>query len=81
MIKESLPPINNVIYVRCKVLDTPLVLESIFKPNKVKNKPKLNIVIEENLNIGQIIDEKNKDKKKIMKFFLYQLKIKIVINI
>jgi hypothetical protein len=81
LIKESLPPINNVIYVRCKVLDTPLVLENIFKPNKVKNKPKLNIDIEENLNIGQIIDEKNKDKKKIMKFFLYQLKIKIIINI
>jgi hypothetical protein len=81
LIKESLPPINNVIYVRCKVLDTPLVLENIFKPNKVKNKPKLNIDIEENLNIGQIIDEKKKTKKKIMKFFLYQLKIKIIINI
>ena len=45
-------------------MDIPLVLENIFKPNKVKNKPKLNIDNEENLNMGQIIDDKNKDKKK-----------------
>ena len=62
-------------------MDIPLVLENIFKPNKVKNKPKLNIDNEENLNMGQIIDDKNKDKKKKMKIFLYQLKIKIIINI
>ena len=64
MIKESIPPINNVIYVRSKVLDTPPILENIFKQNKVNNKPNLNLNIEENLNIGQIINEKNKKNEK-----------------
>jgi len=64
MIKESIPPINNVIYVRCKVLDTPPILENIFKQNKVNNKPNLNLNIEENLNIGHIINEKNKNNEK-----------------
>jgi len=64
MIKESIPPINNVIYVRCKVLDTPPVLENIFKQKKANNKPNLNLNIEENLNIGQIINEKNKKNEK-----------------
>ena len=63
MIKESIPPINNVIYVRSKVLDTPPILENIFKQNKVNNKPNLNLNIEENLNIG-LINEKNKNNEK-----------------
>ena len=69
LIKESIPPINNVIYVRCKVLDTPLILENIFKQNKVNNKPNLNFNIEENLNIGQIINEKNGKNEDNIKIF------------
>ena len=70
MIKESIPPINNVISVRCKVLDTPPILENIFKQIKVNNKPNLNLNIKENLNIGHIINEKNKKNEK--------MKIKII---
>ena len=34
MIKESMPPVNNVIHVRCKILETPIVLERIFELEK-----------------------------------------------
>ena len=53
IIKESIPPVNDVIYVRCKVLESPLILENIFKQ----------LDFEDNLNIGQIINEKNKENE------------------
>ena len=33
-IKDVLPKVNNIIYVTCKVIDTPLVLEKIFEMEK-----------------------------------------------
>ena len=50
-IKESLPPVNGIIYVRCKILDTSIVLG-----NNI-----LNSDIEENFNINNLINEKNKE--------------------
>ena len=53
IIKESIPPVNDIIYVRCKVLKSPLILENIFKQ----------MIFDDNLNIGQIINEKNKENE------------------
>ena len=44
MIKESIPPVNNIIHVRCKILETPIVLEKIFELEKNDlNQNKINI--------------------------------------
>ena len=43
-IKESIPPINGIIHVRCKILQTPIVLEKIINLKKNNlNKYKINI--------------------------------------
>ena len=34
-IKESMPPVNSIIHVRCKILKTPIVLEKIFEIEKI----------------------------------------------
>ena len=59
-IKESIPPINDIIHVRCKILQTPIVLEKIINIKKNNlynyNAPDLNSF--DNLNINEIINEK-----------------------
>ena len=59
-IKESIPPINDIIHVRCKILQTPIVLEKIINIKKNNlynyNVPDLNSF--DNLNINEIINEK-----------------------
>ena len=57
IIKETIPPVNGIVYVRCKILDTPVVLENIINNNK------LNSEIEENFNINQFLDEHEKKNK------------------
>ena len=60
LIEESIPPLNGVIYVRCRIKKTPLVLENIIKP-KINSNNNLNKDIEKNLNIIQNINESNKN--------------------
>ena len=52
MIEESIPPINDVIYVRCNIKKTSLVLENIFKQiNISKNiNNKMNLISNNNMN-------------------------------
>ena len=60
-VEESIPPLNNVIYVRCKIKKTPLVLENII--NKAMNSNNINDFDDdeefENLNINQILSPMN----------------------
>ena len=56
-IKESIPPVNNIIHVRCKILETPIVLEKIFKLEK--NKLNQNIVNISNKGYFNTIDTYN----------------------
>ena len=60
-VEESIPPLNNVIYVRCKIKKTPLVLENII--NQAMNSNNINDFDDddENLNINQMLSSvKNK---------------------
>ena len=60
IIKEFIPPINDIIYVRCKILeDTSLVLENIFNKKNINNN-KLNIDSVDNFNINKYLNEINK---------------------
>ena len=60
-VEESIPPLNNVIYVRCKIKKTPLVLENII--NQAMNSNNINDFDDddddENLNINQILSPVN----------------------
>ena len=58
MIEESIPPINDVIYVRCNIKKTSLVLENIFKQiNISKNiNNKMNLISNNNMNKKNIIE-------------------------
>ena len=58
MIEESIPPINDVIYVRCNIKKTSLVLENIFKQiNISKNiNNKMNLISNNNMNQKNIIE-------------------------
>ena len=59
-VEESIPPLNNVIYVRCKIKKTPLVLENII--NQAMNSNNINNFDDEddeNLNINQILSSMN----------------------
>ena len=58
-VEESLPPLNNIIYVRCRIKKTPLVLEDILK-QKINLNNDNDIDLEENLNNNQFINEKSK---------------------
>ena len=43
-IKESIPQVNNIIHVRCKILETPIVLEKMFELEKNNlNQNKINV--------------------------------------
>jgi hypothetical protein len=58
IIKESLPQVNDIIYVRCKILETPLVLEKIFELEKNKiNQCKINVSKGGNFNTINTIDD------------------------
>ena len=35
LVKETKPPVSNILYTRCKILETPLVLENIIQPNYI----------------------------------------------
>ena len=78
-VEESIPPLNNIIYVRCQIKKTPLVLEDILKQkinlNNINkdndNDNDINLdFLEENLNINQLKNEKakkiEKEKNEIM---------------
>ena len=59
-VEESIPPLNNVIYVRCKIKKTPLVLENII--NQAMNSNNINDFDDDddkNLNINQILSPVN----------------------
>ena len=57
-IKESIPQVNNIIHVRCKILETPIVLEKIFELEKNKiNKYKINVSKGGNFNTINTIDD------------------------
>ena len=58
MIEESIPPINDVIYVRCNIKKTSLVLENIFKQiNISKNiNNKMNLISNNNMNQKNVIE-------------------------
>ena len=66
-VEESLPPLNNIIYVRCRIKQTPVVLEDILKQKinlndiNLNNDNNINLDLEENLNINKIKNEKNKE--------------------
>ena len=64
MIKQSLPPANNVIHVRCKILETPIVLEKIFELKKNNlNQNKINASNKDYFNtINTTYDLQNLDK-------------------
>ena len=64
MIKESMPPVNNVIHVRCKILETPIVLEKIFELKKYNlNQNKINASNKDYFNTINTADAiKNIDK-------------------
>ena len=38
LVEESIPPVNDIIYIKCKILNTPIVLENIFLNDNIKAK-------------------------------------------
>ena len=78
-VEESLPPLNNIIYVRCRIKKTPLVLEDILK-QKINLNDDNDIDLEENLNINHFINEKNEKKVSKKKEIVEPLSINNKVN-